>query len=97
MSITRFNAVRKSRPVLTYGGITIAIIVLLLVAVRVSITPVAKFGIIHWLGDHGVIATIEDIRLDVSKGKFFLIGFDARNTNGNGAHIGTLSRCSQSC
>jgi len=90
MLMNRFNTLRKNRPVLTYGGITLGVIVLLLVTVRISIAPVAKFGIIDWLNKHGVTATIEDIRLDVSKGQLFLIGFDAHNADGNGAHIGTL-------
>jgi hypothetical protein len=62
----------------------------LLVTIRVSITPVAKFGIVDWLGDHGVTATIKDIRLDISKGQLSLIGFDAHNANGHSTHIGTL-------
>ncbi len=90
MPMIRFNALRKNRPILTYGGMALIIITLLLITVRISITPVAKFGIIDWLNKHGVTATIEDIRLDISKGKLFLIGFDAHNADGDGAHIGTL-------
>lgn len=88
--LTRIKTLRSRHPALTYSGISILLIIILLVTVRVSITPLAKSGIIDWLNDHNVTATVEDIQLDISGGRLSLRGFDAHDDEGHGAHIGLL-------
>jgi hypothetical protein len=88
--LARFNSLRMHRPVLIYSLLFLIVFTALLIALRIALTPMASSGAISWLHDHGVEATIDDIVLDISDGKFILLGLDGKNADGNGIRIGKL-------
>jgi outer membrane protein OmpA-like peptidoglycan-associated protein len=88
--LASFNSLRKRRPLLTYSLLGFSAFIALLIALRLALTPVAASSVISWLHDHGVEATIDDIELNISDGKFVVLGFDGKNADANGIHVGKL-------
>lgn len=68
-----------------------AIIVLLMIVVRVSLPYTIVYSSIYWLGKQGIEAQIEDIVINVARGRFSVINASGTKNGDTVFHIGKAS------